>query len=194
MQGLAKQLDVHECAFSHCHLCIEHHMVMENRPLDQHLDVEASLEARRETIYGFFASKISGADIASKCGYTTAEVQEAIDQAQAARPRIELRENRVTWELHYAIVQKLDEDSGAIIKNALQQAGIMKARQRDTISIGWMDQWEALLRGDLETLKAAMLDIGHEAEDLRQMSPFIGALTEEERQIAILKASIILGK
>lgn len=159
---------------------------MEDRRLGELLGDE---EVWREAIYGLFASKISVADIASKTGCTPAEVQEAIGHAQAARPSIELRENRVTWELHYAVVQKLDEDSGTIIKNALTQAGIMKARQRDTISIGWMEHWEALLRGDLEALKAAMLDVSHDAEDRRQMSPFLGVLTEAERQIAILKAS-----
>lgn len=168
---------------------------MEESPLDRHLDDEASLgrhrseEAWREAIYSLFASKISVDDIASKAGCTRAEVQEAINQAQAARPHIELRENRVTWELHYAIARKLDENPGEIIENALNQAGIMKARQRDAISTGWMEKWESLLQGDLEVLKAAMLGTGHEAEDLRQMSPFLGVLTEAERQIAILKAS-----
>lgn len=166
---------------------------------EQRLNGEATLEgyrseeARREAIYSLFASKISLADIASKTGCTAAEVQEAIDQAQAARPPIELRENRVTWELHYAVVQKLDESPGDIIENAREQAVIMKARQRDAISRRWMERWESLLQGDLEVLKAAMLDTGHEAEDLRQMSPFIGALSQEERRSAILKASIITG-
>lgn len=167
--------------------------LMEERPLDRRLDDEASLKLRREVIYGLFASKTSVADIASETCCTAAEVQEAIDQAQAARPPIERRENRVTWELHYAVARKLDEDPTDIIKRALKQAGIMKARQRDTISRGWMDQWEQLLRCDLDVLKATMLEVSHEAEDLRQMSPFIGVLSQEERRSAILKASIITG-
>lgn len=95
-------------------------------------------------------------------------------------------ENRVAWELHFALVRKLDEDPGDIIKNALKQAGIMKDGRKDMISIGWMQ----LLRGDLEDRKAAMLDVGHDAEDLRQMSLFLRALSEAERRIAILMASI----
>lgn len=172
---------------------------MEERPLDRCLDDEASLEgyrseeARRETIYGFFASGLGFADIGIRLGCTTDEVQEAIAQARAGRPIFQLRENLVTWELHRAIAQKLDENPGDIIKRALIQAGIMKARQRDTISRGWMTRWEQLLQCDLEILKPAMLDTGHDAEDLRQMSPFLGALSQEERRLAILKASIILG-
>lgn len=65
----------------------------------------------------------------------------------------------------------------------------MIARQRDAIARGWMEQWEHLLRSNPETLKAAMLDTGREGEDLRQMSPFFGALSEAERRIAIVKAS-----
>ena len=109
--------------------------------------------------------------------------------AAAARPHIDRRENRVAWELHSTVARKLAENPD-IIERALTQAGIMKARQRDTISRGWMERWEELLRGDLEDLKAAMLDVGHDAEDLRQMSPFIGALSQEERLRAIRKASI----
>lgn len=168
---------------------------MEDRPLDQRLDDEASLEgyrsgeARREAIYGFFVSKISIADIARQFSCTPADVQSAVSQAQAARPRIERRENRVTWELHYAVAQKLTEDPTDIIKQALRQAGIMKGRQRDAISRGWMERWEELLTGDLEVLKTIMLDTTHEAEDLRQMSPFIGALSQSERLMAIKKAA-----
>lgn len=167
---------------------------MEESSLDQRLDDEATLEvypseaSRREAIYGFFASGISIADIASKLSCTPAEVREAIRWAQKARPHIELRENRVTWELHFAVAQKLDEAPDEIIKRALKQAGIMKARQKDTISCGWMKRWEELLRGDLEDLKAAMLDTGYDFEDLRQMSPFIGVLSQEERLLAIKKA------
>lgn len=97
----------------------------------------------------------------------------------------------MTWELHRAVAQKLDEDPNGIIKRALLQTDIMKTRQRDTISRGWMMRWEELLRGDLEDLKAAMLDTDYEAEDLRQMSPFIGVLSQEERLLAIKKARSI---
>lgn len=168
---------------------------MKDRPLDQRLDDEASLEgyrseeARREAIYGFFVSKISIAEIARQFSCSSAEVQSAIDQARGARPRIERRENCVTWELHYAVVQKLTEEPTDIIKRALTQANIMKARQKDTISRGWMERWEQLLSGDLEVLKTVMLDTTHEAEDLRQMSPFIGAISESERLLAIKKAT-----
>jgi len=168
---------------------------MKDRPLDQRLDDEASLEgyrseeARREAIYGFFASKISIADIARQFSCSSAEVQSAISQARATRPRIERRENRVTWELHYAVALKLTEDPTDIIKRALTQANIMQGRQKDAISRGWMERWEELLSGDLEVLKTVMLDTTHEAEDLRQMSPFIGALSQSERLLAINKAA-----
>lgn len=134
------------------------------------MDGEVVRERQRleESIYSFFVHGISIADIARQTGRTAAEVQEAISLARAARPHVERRENRLTGELHYAIAQKLAEDPAVIIKSVLLQADITKARQMDTISRGWMMHWQELLRGAIEDVKAAMLDVADDAEDRRQ--------------------------
>lgn len=144
-----------------------------------------------EAIFGLYASGACATEIAGQVSCTPEEVQAAIREAIALRPHIERRENRVTWELHRAVAEKLDRVDGAnIVHEALVQAGVMKARQRSSLARSWMERWEELLQGDLNELKSAMLEVSHDSEDLRQMSPFPGALSQEERQLAIKKATI----
>lgn len=144
-----------------------------------------------EAIFGLYANGASVTEIAGQLSCSTAEVQSAIHEALASRPHIERRENRVSWELHRAVVEKLDgAERTTIIQDALAQAGVMKARQRSPLARRWMERWEDLLRGDLNELKTSMLEVGHDSEDLRQMSPFTGVLSQEERITAIKKATI----
>jgi len=144
---------------------------------------------RQEAIFGLHASGMSIRAIAEQLGVSSAVVQKAISQARASRPKIERRENRVTYELHRAIAQRLDENPDEVISKGLDNVAQMRPRQRSSISKDWVSKWDQLLRGDVENLKAAMLEMNSDAEDLRQMSPFLGVLGKEERLIAIKKAS-----
>jgi len=49
--------------------------------------------------------------------------------------------------------------------------------------------WSALLAGPVENLIEVMLRPDERSIDLRQMTPFAGVLTDEERLLAIHKAT-----
>ncbi len=66
----------------------------------------------------------------------------------------------------------------------------MRQRKRNPIAENWLDKWEELLEASTDELARAMLAEGEQAKELRQFSPFAGALTEEERLIAIRKAAV----
>ena len=144
---------------------------------------------RQEAIFSLHASGMSFRTIAEHLGVSTAVVQKAISQARSSRPKIERRENRVTYELHRAIVERLNESPEEVISKGLDNVVQMLPRQRSSISKDWVCTWGQLLRGDIERLQQVMLEMSSEAEDLRQMSPFRGVLSKEERLLAIRKAT-----
>jgi transposase len=144
---------------------------------------------RHEAIFGLHAAGLSVRSIASKIGCSPSVVQNAVRQARSSRPQIERRENRVTYELHRALAEKLERDPVPVVQCGLRNVDRMLLKQRDPLSRKWVERWGELLNGPVVDLKRSMLEMSHAAEDLRQMSPFIGALTEDERLLAIKKAS-----
>lgn len=153
---------------------------------------QAMLESatrRQEAIFGLHATGLSTRAIASKLGCSPSVVQHAIAQARAARPKIDRRENRVTFELHRAVAELLDQNPSEVIARGMSHVDVMRTRQRDPISKDWMARWKSLLLGNVDELKRFMLEMSHDAEDMRQMSPFLGVLSNDERILAIKKAS-----
>jgi len=95
----------------------------------------------------------------------------------------------VACELHRAVATHLDERPNEVISKAMENVANMRSKKRDPFSLGWVSLWEQRLQGDLERLKESMLEISTDAEDLRQMSPFSGVLSDGERLLAIKKAA-----
>lgn len=59
---------------------------------------------------------------------------------------------------------------------------IWKWRAQDRIDDGYADQWENVLRRPLREVKLVLAEDSERADDLRQSSPFAGALSEPERR------------
>jgi hypothetical protein len=53
----------------------------------------------------------------------------------------------------------------------------------------WMLLWENILGGPLLGVVAALIDPGERSYELRQNTPFVGLLSDEERLGAVRKAS-----
>lgn len=73
------------------------------------------------------------------------------------------------------IVASIDQDP--------QRAGLLKARQN---CLRWPDspalqEWQKLLDGPWEEIRAILLDPGEEGCRLRQSDPFVGILSPQER-------------
>lgn len=100
----------------------------------------------------------------------------------------ERREDRVTYELHRAVARKLLTDPAPIV--ALIPGNIAKIRRavNGPLPQRWLDTWATAADGGVEDLIELMLGHDQEAKELRQNTPFAGALTQDERITAILRA------
>jgi transcriptional regulator with XRE-family HTH domain len=109
-------------------------------------------------------------------------------------PRVEIvnnrREERVTMELHRTLADKLKNDPKRSLE--LVPANIVRLRNRLNSPLGqeWVDRWVELVDGPLDALIAGMLADTPEGRELRQNSPFAGALTQDERLAAIERANL----
>lgn len=101
---------------------------------------------------------------------------------QAGRSR---REVAFDIELHRLVVSELVHDPDEVVGRALANLEHMRAVDVDERSRHWLDRWEALLRGPVVELVEALLSSSQAAVDLRQISPFAGVLTGEQRRTAL---------
>ncbi len=65
----------------------------------------------------------------------------------------------------------------------------MRRNARGALSQGWLDEWERMLEAPIGDLIEFMLAIGERADDLRQMTPFAGVLSEDERRDVVRRAA-----
>jgi hypothetical protein len=105
---------------------------------------------------------------------------------RALRPQ--RRDGRVQLELHRALLGKLISDSDGV--RALAVRNLAKSRKvvRGDQALGWLNEWQALLDGPPGPLVDVLLGSDEHSVDLRQVSPFAGALSDDERLTAINRA------
>ncbi|WP_138444624.1 hypothetical protein [Sinomonas susongensis] len=73
---------------------------------------------RCESIFGLYAAGVPLGDIAHILGCSVLTVQDDIEQARGRRPVLESHDERVAWELHRAVVDKLRDDAGPVLAAA----------------------------------------------------------------------------
>ncbi|WP_309076097.1 helix-turn-helix domain-containing protein [Paenarthrobacter sp.] len=146
---------------------------------------------RQEAIFSLHAAGLSIREIAKRLNSSPAVVQASIRSARARRPVMIRREERIPFELHLQLGLKLHEDEVAIRR--VGRAGIQRMREkpRNPVAEEWLNRWEELLERPVDELEAAMLEDSPFAKELRQMSPFNGILTQDERVLAIKKAAAL---
>lgn len=99
------------------------------------------------------------------------------------------RAARVSRELHRAVARKLRSNPDDIRSLALDNIARMRLNARGALSQGWLDEWERMLDGPTGELIEFMLATGERADDLRQMTPFAGVLSEDERRDVVRRAA-----
>lgn len=108
-------------------------------------------------------------------------------------PRVETvndrREERVTMELHRALANKLKSDPKVALGVAPKNIDRLRTRLTSPIGQKWVDRWVELVNSPVDLLIAGMLADTPEGRELRQNSPFAGALTQDERLAAIERAN-----
>lgn len=145
-------------------------------------------DRRAEALFALAAEGLSIRKIADATGVSLSVVQRLLEKAKASRPPLERREERVSYEMHRAVAEKVIEDPQPVLNKARTNLQKMLARTRDAYAAGWVHEWETLVGSDVNTLVEVMLRPDERGIDLRQMSPFAGVLTQEERMVAIHKA------
>lgn len=99
------------------------------------------------------------------------------------------REERVTMELHRALADKLKKDPKRSLEVVPANIGRLRNRLSSPLGQEWVDRWVELVDSPIDVLIAGMLADTPEGRELRQNSPFAGALTQDERLAAIERAN-----
>jgi transcriptional regulator with XRE-family HTH domain len=91
--------------------------------------------------------------------------------------------------LHQAVAAKLLTDPDAVIAKAYVNLAGMRVNDERGHARRWLDEWDRLLASPLDVLVTAVLARTSDAVDLRQMTPFAGVLSVDERAAALAAAT-----
>lgn len=144
---------------------------------------------RQEGIFSLHVLGMSIRQIATHLGCSPAVIQGALKTAKERRPNLTRRDERVSYELHVELAGLLRYEPERVI--AIARANLQRLREtpRNPVAVGWLDTWEDMLDLPVDELERRMLADSELALELRHMSPFAGALSPDERSIAIRKAA-----
>jgi transcriptional regulator with XRE-family HTH domain len=110
-------------------------------------------------------------------------------RGRAHRAPFARREERVSYELHRAVVKKLVDDPENVLGMVSGNLSRLRENVRGPLAQRWLDEWERRASGPIGDLVQTMLGEDNEAIEMRQNSPFAGVLTQAERLEAISRAS-----
>lgn len=154
------------------------------------LEMLAASGRRAEAVFSLWAEGMPIRKIAEVTGVSPSVSQRLLEKARESRPRLSRREERVSYELHRAVAEKIAENPQRVLGKARTNLERMSSRVRDEYAKEWVAEWAALVSGgDVNLLVEGMLRGDERGIDLRQMTPFAGVLSQQERLIAIHKAA-----
>jgi len=107
----------------------------------------------------------------------------------AARSTSPRREDRKAFELHRSIVRKLRADPAAVTQRA--EAGVSRLLASPNLGPQgrrWVQEWAAAVESGPEALERLSLRDDEHGASLRQVSPFFGVLSTEERLASLRRA------
>ena len=103
-----------------------------------------------------------------------------VDAVRTRTDRLTRDQQRSLW-LAYAIAGRLVADPEHVMAAARANLAQMRSASRGQAA-RWLDEWARLLDGPLEKILATLTATSPKAKELRQNSPFAGALTDDERR------------
>jgi transcriptional regulator with XRE-family HTH domain len=92
------------------------------------------------------------------------------------------REERRSLALHRVIAMRLLADPDVVLAKARRNLRRMRRANTDGSADRWFHQWEHHLDGPLAGIVRVLVSHDEDARDLRQVTPFAGVLTDEERR------------
>jgi DNA-binding transcriptional MerR regulator len=151
----------------------------------------AAARRRQEAILALKAAGLSVRGIATRLESSPAVVQAALQSAVSRHPHTSRREERFPYELHVMLADKFREQPEHLRELARGNLERMRETQRAPIAESWLDRWEELLKLPLDEMEREMLRDDDMGRDMRQISPFAGALDRDDRWIAMKKAQLL---
>ena len=91
------------------------------------------------------------------------------------------REDRRSLALHRVIAARFARDPRAVSTKAVRNLKVMR-RADDGSAAPWLEEWERLLKGPVSAVIEVLVSHDQRARDLRQVTPFAGVLSDEERR------------
>ncbi len=101
----------------------------------------------------------------------------------------ERREERVSFELHRAIAKKLLDAPDAVKATVPAGVALIRPNARGPLAEAWLDEWLALSAGPIGALVEVLIGTDEHSVEMRQNSPFLGVLSQDERLEAIARAT-----
>jgi DNA-binding CsgD family transcriptional regulator len=149
---------------------------------------------RQEAILALKAAGLSVRGIAARLGTSPSVIQTSIATAIARHPASSRREERFPYELHVLLAAKLRDQPDRLRDLARKNIQRMRETPRARIAEGWLNRWEELLELSVDEIEQEMLKDTDEGRDMRQISPFAGALDKAERMVAMKKAQLLAAR
>lgn len=109
--------------------------------------------------------------------------RENVEAIKTRTDRLSRDERRSLW-LAYVVAGKVATEPQRTIADALDRLDKMRPNARGQAK-KWLDEWESILNSSVDQILAALTDRSLRGRELRQNSPFAGALTQEQRGIAL---------
>lgn len=92
------------------------------------------------------------------------------------------REAARSLALHRVIAARLRADPDRVLRLAKRNLRVMRRANSDGSADPWFAEWERRLAGPLSGVVEVLVSHSQTAVDLRQVTPFAGVLTDDERR------------
>jgi len=92
------------------------------------------------------------------------------------------RKDRFSLALHCLVATELLRDEDAVRNRARENLETLRRADVDGAAASYLDAWDRLLRGDLESLLAVLTGTEHAARDLRNVTPFADVVSDAQRR------------
>jgi hypothetical protein len=99
-------------------------------------------------------------------------------------PHLTRDQERSLW-LHRAVAGRLVTDPRAVLAKARANIEKLTGIHAGTLAGHYIERWRTLLEEGTDVVLHALTSTAPEAVELRQNSPFAGALPEEDRQVCL---------
>ncbi|MFN0061251.1 MAG: helix-turn-helix domain-containing protein [Myxococcaceae bacterium] len=111
-------------------------------------------------------------------------VRRDVEALRTATSRLTRDQLKSLW-LGHAVAARLVEDPFGVMAQARDNLERLRRNAARGSAKLWLDEWAKLLDGSIEEVLAVLTSRSPRSRELRQNTPFAGALSAEERQAAL---------